>query len=159
MSYADLKDLDELRKSGAITEEEYQREKQKVLDRENNQSGSNQSGKPLFGLDENPYIAIMHISQFSGYIIPCFGFIVPVILWMLNKNENARVDLTGKRIINFMLTWLVFVIVALILCFALIGIPLLITLAIVQGVFVIIATIKAANGEDWKYPFTIQFLK
>ncbi|GHU61497.1 hypothetical protein FACS1894123_00920 [Bacteroidia bacterium] len=154
MSYADLKELDELRRSGAITEEEYQREKQKVLDK-----GNNQSGKPLLGLEENPYLALMHVSQFSGYIIPGLGFIVPVILWALNKDYNARVDSTGKGIINFMLTWLVFVIIAGILCFLLIGIPILIALGIIQVVFIIIATIKAANGEDWKYPFTIQILK
>jgi uncharacterized Tic20 family protein len=78
---------------------------------------------------------------------------------MLNKNYSVRIDSTGKNIINFILTWLIYAIIAGILCFVLIGIPLLIALAIIQFVFIIMATIKASSGEDWKYPFTFQILK
>jgi uncharacterized Tic20 family protein len=155
MSYADLKDLDELRRSGAITEEEYQIEKEKVLNRETNQSGKS----PLFGLEENSYLALMHVSQFAGYILPGLGFVAPVILWLINRDYSKKVDSTGKRIVNFMLTWIIYAVVAGILCIFLIGIPILIALGIAQIVLVIMAAIKTNNGEDWKYPFTIQILK
>ena len=40
-----------------------------------------------------------------------------------------------------------------------IGIPLLIGLLIFNFIAVIMATVKAANGEQWQYPMTIRFLK
>jgi uncharacterized Tic20 family protein len=153
MSYADLKDLDELRRSGAITEEEYQIEKEKILN-----GGNNASEKRLFGLEENSYLALMHVSQFAGYILPGLGFLVPVILWMINKDYSQKVDATGRNIINFMLTWLIYYVVGAVLCILLIGIPILIILGALQIAFIIIATIKANNGEIWKYPSTISFL-
>jgi uncharacterized Tic20 family protein len=152
--YDDLKDLDELRRSGTLTEEEYQREKQKVLNGESNQSGKS----PLFGLEENSYLALMHVSQFAGYILVGLGFFAPVILWLINRDYSERIDSTGRNIINFMLTWLIYFVVATILCVFFIGIPILFALIALHALFVIIATIKANDGKDWMYPFTIQFL-
>lgn len=155
MSYADLKDLDELRRSGAITEEEYQKEKEKVLNGRNVQSGSS----PFFGMPENSYLALMHVSQFSGYIIPFLGFIVPVVLWLMNRENSAKVDTNGKDIINFMLSWIIYALISGLLCIILIGIPILIALVVMEFIFIIMATIKANNGESWKYPMTITFLR
>ncbi|GHT07443.1 hypothetical protein FACS189426_00840 [Bacteroidia bacterium] len=152
--YDDLKDLDELRRSGAITEEEYQQEKEKILHRWY-ESGNN---KPLLGLEENSYLALMHISQLAGYILVGLGFLIPVILWLINKDYSEKIDATGKGIINFMLSWLIYAAVAGVLCLLLIGIPILIILGALQVAFVIIAAIKANNGEVWEYPFTIRIL-
>jgi uncharacterized Tic20 family protein len=46
-----------------------------------------------------------------------------------------------------------------VLVFAIIGIPLLFALSVTHIVFVIIAGIKANNGEVWKYPLAITFFK
>ncbi|MCL1933477.1 MAG: DUF4870 domain-containing protein [Candidatus Azobacteroides sp.] len=153
MNYDDLKRLDELRKSGAISEEEYEKEKQKIFDQTKSDS------KPLLGLTENSYLALMHISQFAGIIVPGLGFAAPIILWLINKDNNSNVDATGKHIINFMISMFIYYAVAGVLCCLVIGIPLLVALGIIQIIFVIIATIKANNGEKWRYPFTIDFLK
>jgi uncharacterized Tic20 family protein len=155
MSYEDLKTLDELRKRGSITEEEYQKEKQKIFDRADNRSTS----KEFLGMNENSYIALMHVSQFAGYFLVLFGFIAPIILWLMNKNNSKKVDTNGKDIINFMLTWLIFSVGAGILCLILIGIPILIVLIILQIVFIIMAAVKTNDGENWKYPMTITFLR
>jgi len=155
MNYDDLLKLDELRKAGVITEEEYQNEKQKFF----NQKQNPQTQQPLLGLSENSYIALMHISQFAGIIIPGFGFAVPVVLWLLNKEYNLKVDTVGKQIINFMISMFIYYAVSGVLCCIVIGIPMLIVLGILHIVFVIMATLKANNGETWKYPLTIDFLK
>lgn len=155
MKYEDLKILDELKEKGSITEEEYQREKAKILNEERSTSGTT-GRKPLFGMMENSYLMLMHLSQFAGVLIPLAGFIVPVLMWIVNKDENARVDRHGKNIVNFMIS---FVIYAAVLSITWIGIPLAIVVGIVYVVLVILATVKANNGEYWKYPFTIQFIK
>jgi len=157
MNYDDLKTLDELRRNGAISEEEYQKEKEKFFNRTEDFQTNNSN--PLFGLSDNSYISLMHISQFAGFIIPGLGFIAPIILWLINKSYNEKVDSVGKHIINFMLSMLIYYAVSGVLCCLAIGIPMLIALGVMHIVFVIIATIKANNGETWKYPLTIDFLK
>ena len=157
MNYDDLTKLDELRKNGAISDEEYEKEKQRFFNRE--ESSQNFSSTPLLGLAENSYIAVMHVSQFAGIIVPGFGFAVPIILWIINKNNNAKIDAVGKHIINFMISMFIYYAVSSLLCCLLIGFPMLIALGIMQIVFIIIATIKANNGETWKYPLTVDFLK
>ncbi|HBG58302.1 DUF4870 domain-containing protein [Proteiniphilum sp. UBA1028] len=155
MKYEDLKILDELREKGSISEEEYQREKAKIL----NDEGSSYSGsarKPLFGMAENTYLMLMHLSQFAGIVIPLAGFVVPILMWIANKETNEKVDLHGKNILNFMIS---FAIYAAVLAITVIGIPLAVVIGIVYVVFVILASVKANNGEYWKYPFTIQFIK
>nr|MBA3608943.1 DUF4870 domain-containing protein [Chthoniobacterales bacterium] len=50
-------------------------------------------------------------------------------------------------------------VVAFLLCFVLIGIPILILLYLLNIVLVIIASLKASGGELYRYPFTIRFIK
>ncbi len=154
MKYEDLKILDELREKGSITEEEYQREKEKIL---NDESTSFSSIKnPLFGMTENTYIMLMHITQFAGIILPFAGFIIPILMWIANKENNSNVDLHGKNILNFMISFVIYAAVAAI---TIIGIPIAVLVGIFYMILVIMATVKANNGEYWKYPLSIQFIK
>ncbi len=154
MDYKDLKVLDELRKSGAITEEEYQKEKQKIFDAMNNPKK-----KEFLGMNENSYIAIMHVSQLVGYIVPLLGFLAPIVLWMMNKDDSVRVDSNGKNIINFLISWVIYIACAGILSIIVIGIPILITLLVLQIIFTIMATLKALDGEFWNYPLSLTIIR
>lgn len=156
MKYQDLKILDELREKGSITEEEYQREKEKILNETSTSTSSSSTAKPLFGLEENTYLMLMHLSQLLGLIIPLAGFVAPVVMWITNKEINANVDLHGKNILNFTISYLIY---SAVLAITIIGIPLLLVLGIIYLVFVIMATVRANNGEYWRYPFIIQFFK
>lgn len=155
MKYEDLKILDELREKGSISEEEYQREKEKILNAPPH-SYSDASRKPLFGMAENTYLLLMHLTQFAGAIIPLAGFIVPILMWTTNKETNSNVDLHGKNILNAMISYVIY---GAVLAITIIGIPVAVVLGVLYAVFVIIAAVKANNGEYWKYPFTIQFIK
>lgn len=155
MKYENLKILDELREKGSISEEEYQREKEKILNDQDN-TYTNRGRKPLFGLEENTYLMLMHLTQFAGAIIPLAGFIVPILMWTTNKDNNANVDMHGKNIINCMISYIIY---AIALCIIIIGIPVAIVLGVLYAIFVVIASVKANSGEFWKYPFIIQFIK
>jgi len=157
MNYNDLKTLDDLRRAGAISEEEYQKEKEKFFNQAENSQTSNSNA--LFGMAENSYIALMHVSQFAGVIVPGLGFVAPILLWLANRENNVKVDAVGKHIINFMISMFIYYAISGVLCCILIGIPMLIALGITHIVFVIMAAIKANNGVIWKYPLTIDFLK
>jgi uncharacterized Tic20 family protein len=99
---------------------------------------------------------LMHLSQFAGFVIPLAGFIVPIIMWVTNKDNSASVDLHGKNIVNFMISYAIYTAV---LCITIIGIPVAIVLGILYLVFVVLASLKANNGEYWQYPLSIQFIK
>jgi uncharacterized Tic20 family protein len=141
--YEDLSKLDELKRAGIITDAEYEQEKAKIL------SSGNLS-------DDKTYLVLMHLSQFAGFILPMAGFAAPIIMWVANK-ENPKVDKTGRNILNFMLSMFIYFVVSVILCFLLIGIPMLIILGILEVVFIIIAAVKAGNDEYWQYPMSIKF--
>lgn len=110
-------------------------------------------------MQERQWALICHLSALSGYVIPFGNLIVPIIIWSMKKEEMPMVDRHGKEVINFQISMTIWIIVSAFLIFLLIGIPLLIILAILQVVFVIIGAIKADNGELYKYPMTIQFIK
>ncbi|NLX66155.1 MAG: DUF4870 domain-containing protein [Bacteroidales bacterium] len=155
MKYEDLKILDELREKGSISEEEYQREKEKIFN-EPRSSFSKTTKKPLFGFEENTYLMLMHLTQFAGAIVPLAGFIVPILMWTTQKDSNSNVDTHGKNILNAMISYAIY---AVVLCVTVIGIPVAVVLGLLFAIFIVIASVKANNGEYWKYPFTIQFIK
>ena len=148
--YDDLKALEELRERGAISEEEYQNEKSKIL--------NSPDKKDLWGIGESQFLMFMHLSQFAGFLIPFAGFALPIIMWLSFKDENDNVNKHGKNILNFIISWVIYYSVAAILSIILIGIPILIALGITNIVFVILAAIKASDKVYWQYPLTIQFL-
>lgn len=152
MSYQDLEMLNNLREKGAITEEEYQREKEKIL-----------GGQPYFtgneywGMDLNTYCMLMHLAQFAGMVLPLAGLVLPIVMWQANKDKNAQIDEHGKNVVNWILSFILYVIGSAILCAILIGIPLLIAVGICDIVFIIMGAMKAKEGIAWKYPLSIRF--
>lgn len=150
MKYEDLKILEELREKGSITEEEYQREKTKVL----SETPDTASGSlPLWGMSESTFLMLMHLSQFLT------AFILPLIMWISNKDLNKNVDQHGKNILNFVISYTIYGIISSFLIIVVIGIVLLVALGIMSTIFIILAAVKAANGETWKYPLSIEFIK
>jgi len=69
------------------------------------------------------------------------------------------VDAHGKESLNFQISLTLYAIIAFFLCFALIGFLLLPLIFLTGLVFVIIATVKANDGEPYRYPLTIRFIK
>ena len=101
----------------------------------------------------------LHLSLLAGHLIPLAGWIAPILIWQLKKEEMPALDAHGKVAANWILSSLIYATVCVILIFAVIGIPLLIVLALLGVIFPIIGGIKAANGEVWQYPLSIRFLK
>ena len=104
-------------------------------------------------------ISVTHFSQLLSYITGFGGLIVPLIIWSLKKDEIHELDEHGKRIINFQLSLIIYVIISVIFSFILIGIIPLIILGILGFIFPIINGIKASNGQQPHYPLSINFIK
>lgn len=176
--YEELQKLNKLFTEGIITEEEYVKEKSKLLDNEQRRQ-SNQSD------DQNSYNTLMHLSQFSNYLLPTLGLIVPIIMWLGRKDESKSVNANGKIILNWNISLLIYSLVVLFIfigvggfsalsfafsdtpelsLFGLLGsisaliLPMLL-FAVLDFIFTIIGAIKANRGEVWNYPLSIKFFK
>ncbi|WP_220654108.1 DUF4870 domain-containing protein [Bacteroides fragilis] len=185
MDYEKLEQLKRLHDSGALNDEEFEKEKKKILDEED-------TGKPTtvlpMGLTENTYLALMNFAMFIPYV----GWIAPIVLWIMGKESSAPVNRQGKYILNWYISWFLYSIVltVLFIIFMFSGIVSLesadytdtlsptavasslfgggagILLLLILGIgcflcllFPIIGGIKGLNGKTWKYPLSIPFFK
>ena len=109
--------------------------------------------------DDRNWCMFIHLSQFCNYVVPIAGLIVPLILWVMKKDESAIIDLHGKIVLNWIITEFILAIGFGILIIFIIGIPLLLALLVLGFVFPILGAVKAQNGETWPYPFSFEFIK
>lgn len=112
-----------------------------------------------WGIDEKTFLILMHLSLLSGFIIPFGSIVLPLAMWLTNKDEFPEVDAHGKVIANWIVSFAIYMIGCAVLSFALIGIPLAILISIYAVVVVVIASIKASDGQLWHYPGAIKFFK
>ena len=106
------------------------------------------------------WAALAHASALIGLLGNGIGFLLgPLVVWFVKREESAFVNEQGKEALNFQMTMLIAMILAGILSFALIGIPTLIGLVIVDVVFSVVAAVKANEGVAYRYPFSVRFIQ
>lgn len=102
---------------------------------------------------------LSHILTLVGAVIPFGHIIAPLVIWLIKKDESAEVGRHAKESLNFQISVTIYALVAGVLCLVVIGFLLLAAVGIFALVCIIIATVKAANGEFFKYPLSIRFVK
>jgi hypothetical protein len=104
-------------------------------------------------------LVLTHLSQLLDIVTGFGGFIVPLVLWLTQKDTIMNMDENGKSIINFQISMFLYILICipLILFFGL-GIFGIIGVAILCFVFPIINAIKVSNGEKPHYPLSIKFV-
>jgi len=102
---------------------------------------------------EKMWAMLCHI----GAII--LGFIAPLVIWLVKKDESAFVDDQGKEALNFQITMTLAFIITGFLTVVFIGFILVPLLAIFNLIMLIIAGIKANDGIKYRYPINIRFIK
>ncbi len=100
-----------------------------------------------------------HLSALSGYFIPFGNILGPLIIWYTKKDTSVFIEEQAKEALNFQLTMTIAYIASALLIVVVIGIFLLIFLGVYGLVMMIIAAIKSSDGEDYRYPYTIRFIK
>ncbi|HEY4256604.1 MAG TPA: DUF4870 domain-containing protein [Candidatus Udaeobacter sp.] len=114
---------------------------------------------PSTSSDVRTWCILCHASALLGLFFHFLGHILgPLIVWLLKRSDSPEIDAYGKESLNFQISMLIYDAVAAILCIVLIGIPILIGLWILNTVLVIIASVKAGQGQFYRYPFTIRFI-
>jgi uncharacterized protein len=115
--------------------------------------------QPVLSSDAKNLAMLCHLLAFTVYLTVVGHIVGPLLLWLWKKDEEPFVDEHGKESLNFQISMSIYTVLLIPTVCVGIGIVLLPVLGIVDAVLVIIAALKAANGEHYQYPLTIRFLK
>jgi len=94
-----------------------------------------------------------------AHLLGIMGFLGPLIIWLIKKDEDPFLDEQGKESLNFQLTMLIALIISglsTLICIGFITTP---ALVIADIVLCIMAGMKANEGISYRYPLTIRFIK
>jgi uncharacterized protein len=120
--------------------------------------GGGPVGPPLPPDQERLWAMLAHLLSFvAAYLF--LGFVAPLIVLLVFGPRSAFVRAHAVESLNFNLTWLLYGIIAVILAFVLIGFLILAILGVAYVVLVIIASVRANNGQMYRYPATIRFVR
>lgn len=104
--------------------------------------------------------SLLHLSALVGLLGNGVGFVLaPLVFWLLKRDDNPFLDEQGKEAVNFQITMTLASIVAAVLIVLVVGIVLLPIVLLMMTVLPILAALRVRDGEDYRYPFTIRFIK
>lgn len=108
--------------------------------------------------DERLWAMFCHLGGLGMCAFP-LNVILPLVVWLIKKDEYPLVNDQGKESLNFQLSILIYTLVSLILVLVVVGIVLLLAVAVFDIVMIVIAAIKANEGVAYRYPLTIRFIR
>jgi uncharacterized Tic20 family protein len=105
--------------------------------------------------EDRTMAALTHLSGLAGYIIPFGGVLVPIIIWMVNK-EVPLIAAIARQAIILNVAVFVAVCAAWVLLLTLIFLPVSILIWCVVGIAAIalpiMGAMKANDGVFYRYP-------
>ena len=103
----------------------------------------------------------LHLSGLSGLLLPIVlaHILVPLTIWLLKREEDPTINATGKEVLNFQISYTFYLAIAGMLCFIFVGFFILPFIFLAWLILPIRAAMKTSNGEAYRYPLTIGFLK
>jgi uncharacterized Tic20 family protein len=121
--------------------------------------GGGQPGQPPLRPDQERLWAMLaHLLSFVAAYI-ALGFLAPLVVLLVFGPRSNYVRQHAVESLNFNLSWLIYAVIGAILLVVGIGIFILIALGIAYVVLVIIASVRANNGQLYRYPLTIRFVR
>lgn len=95
-----------------------------------------------------------------SYILSLFTAVVgPLLIWALKKDDAPATADGLRHVANFGLSYTIYMFIAWLTTFILIGFVLVPIVTVAFYIFAIIGIVKALNGEAYKPPFTIDIFK
>ncbi len=107
--------------------------------------------------DQRTWGLFMHLSTIvSLTLCP----VVPgVIMWLIKRKDSSYLDDTGKEVLNFQITLILYFILSGILTVVIVGIPLALAVFALAVVGIIKGTIAGNKGRYFRYPMCIRMIR
>jgi uncharacterized Tic20 family protein len=112
-----------------------------------------QPSPPLSPADEKTWSVLVHV----GGIF--FQWIAPLVGYLLLKDRGPFVRYNVIAALNFQLTLLIAYVVGFVTAFFLVGFLIIFAASILAVVFGILAAIATNNGQYYRYPLSIEFVR
>jgi uncharacterized Tic20 family protein len=125
--------------------------------------GGYQAGPAPIGYansDEKTFALVAHFGGAAGALISLgvLGFVGPLIAYLAKGQQSPAVRAHAVAALNFQALWSIIAFVMALWSWCLLFIPSLIVMAL-QIIFGIMAGMKANEGQLYKYPMSVTFLK
>lgn len=114
---------------------------------------------PLAPDQERTWGLLAHLSAFAGSLVGGLTPLGPLVVMLTMGERSAFVRRHAVEALNFNISFLIYLVVSLVLVILLVGFLLIPLLAIAWVVLVIVAAVKANQGEDYRYPLTIRMVR
>lgn len=105
------------------------------------------------------WTVLCHLSGLIAFNFVFGNLLGPLVIWLTQRGEFPEVDRHGKEVLNFHLSWLAYYFISAPLCLIVIGIPVVLALYVAGIILSCVGAYKASEGELFRYPLTIRFLK
>ena len=109
--------------------------------------------------EEKTWAMFGHLSGLVGYFIPFANLLGPFILWQLKKDEMDFASEQAKESLNFQISMTIYLLIAGVSIFILIGFVLLPLLWLFGIIMLLIASVKANDGNEFRYPLNLRFIR
>lgn len=116
--------------------------------------------------EERTWTLAAHLAGPIGILASAglLGFVVPLVIWLVKREESAFIEDQAKEALNFQITIFLLMVTLIVLAVLtlglglLIAIPAFLVLAILQVVLGIIAGMRAYEGTLYRYPFALRII-
>lgn len=114
--------------------------------------------------DERNWAMFAHLSMLLlGLIsaaigLPVFGFLGPLVIYLMKKDESEFIADQAKEALNFSIAVSIVMLACVFTFFLIIPILIAVVVAVAAMILLIIAGIKASNGERYRYPFIFRLI-
>jgi uncharacterized protein len=111
--------------------------------------------------DDKNIAMLLHLSQFADLCFPLLGgLLLPMLIWIFKKDQSSFVREVGIEVINWSILRCILLALSAVLWIILIGFVFTGLIYVLNLFFILIGTLKASEGINWKIPFNfIPFLK
>jgi uncharacterized Tic20 family protein len=107
--------------------------------------------------EERTWAWISHAGCFVGAWL-AMAFLVPLVIMLVKGGSSPFVRRHAVESLNFQITVLIYAVVSIVLAFVLVGFFLLAALGVFYLVVVIMATVRASDGQEFRYPLTLRLV-
>lgn len=97
-----------------------------------------------------------HLSPLLAMWLGGLSFLGPLLVWLFKRDDHPYVAEQGREALNFNLSFLIYLVGSIITIIGLVATPVIV---VTWFVLMIIGAVKAANGEPYRYPFTMRMVK
>jgi uncharacterized protein len=124
------------------------------------QGGANQAtGAGAVDQEVRNTAVAAHLSTFAGLVVPFGSVIGPLAVWLTRRDRDPFIDDAGREALNFGISIAIYGLVALVAALILVGIPVLIVGVVAWVVLASLAAVKASQGQSYRYPLTMRFVR